>query len=288
MAKSKTNRKSAVHRVTVAKSVKTNAVDQAGECFTIMPFGGWFDDYYSNIYCPAIESAGLVPKRADDLYRPSAIVHDIWNYTKNCRLVLADLTGKNPNVFYELGLAHAIAKPAILVTESIADVPFDLRALRVLEYDKNDSAWGGVLRDKIATAIREVLESPLQSVLPSFLEVDKAPRAPVSEHQKELLEIRQELELVRRELRRSRDFDRHRTSPRDEADEMIDRYLSIGMPLEMIVGRVSATGVPESYILRRISQRREQSGQRLPVVAIRSEQPISVAELNEIDSTGAA
>jgi len=131
-----------------------------------MPFGGWFDDYYSNIYCPAIESAGLVPKRADDLYRPSAIVHDIWNYTKNCRLVLADLTGKNPNVFYELGLAHAIAKPAILVTESIADVPFDLRALRVLEYDKNDSAWGGALRDKIATAIREVLDSPLQSVLP--------------------------------------------------------------------------------------------------------------------------
>jgi hypothetical protein len=87
-------------------------------CFTIMPFGGYFDGYYKDIFRPAIKSAGLDPNRADDLYRPSAIVNDIWSYTKNAKIILADLTGKNPNVFYELGLAHALAKPAILVTES--------------------------------------------------------------------------------------------------------------------------------------------------------------------------
>jgi len=48
-------------------------------------------------------------------------------------VLLADLTGKNPNVFYELGLAHALAKPVILIAETLDDIPFDLRALRVIQ-----------------------------------------------------------------------------------------------------------------------------------------------------------
>src|ERR1041384_2996075 len=80
-------------------------------CFVIMPFGNWSDHYYEEVYVPAIESAGLIARRADDLYRPSAIVNDIWSLTKEARVILADLSGKNPNVFYELGLAHAIARP---------------------------------------------------------------------------------------------------------------------------------------------------------------------------------
>ena len=107
-----------------------------------MPFGGWFDDYYSTVFVPAIEKAGLESRRADDLYRPSTIVSDIWKFTMKAKLVLADLSEKNANVFYELGLAHALAKPVILVVEPMDDVPFDLRALRVLQYDKNDPNWG--------------------------------------------------------------------------------------------------------------------------------------------------
>lgn len=101
-------------------------------CFIICPFGGWNDSYCEEIFGPAVESAGLEPKRADDLYRPSAIVHDIWDYVKKSRVMLAELTGKNPNVLYELGLAHAVGKPVIMVTQSMEDVPFDLRSLRVL------------------------------------------------------------------------------------------------------------------------------------------------------------
>ena len=84
----------------------------SGICFVVMPFGGWFDGYYEHIYSPAIESVGLEPRRADDLYRPSNIVNDIWSLTKAARVVLADLSGKNANIFYKLGLAHALAKPA--------------------------------------------------------------------------------------------------------------------------------------------------------------------------------
>ncbi len=221
------------------------------DCFVIMPFGGWFDDYYSSVYCTAIESAGLTPRRADDLYRPSAIVHDIWSYTKRCKVVLADLTGKNPNVFYELGLAHAIAKPAILVTESITDVPFDLRALRVLEYDKNDPAWGDSLRVKITTSLLEVLESPAQAVLPSFLDVnDTQPRIAVTEQQKELLEVRQELELVRRELRRGREFD---ASPQADVEYLLRRYIRAGMPESEIIEKLSARGFRPSAIVHRLA-----------------------------------
>jgi len=148
------------------KEHKTTA--SKGTCFVIMPFGGWFDEYYKTIYEPAIRSAGLEPRRADDLYRPSSIVHDIWTLTKSARIVLADLTDKNPNVFYELGLAHAMAKPAILVTASLSDVPFDLRALRVLEYDKNRPNWGDLLSRNIQQSIAEVLASPEDAVLSNF------------------------------------------------------------------------------------------------------------------------
>lgn len=107
------------------------------KCFVIMPFGGWFDKYYIDIYIPAIEAAGFEAKRAEDLYRLGNIVNDIWAYTKEATVLLADLTNKNPNVFYELRLAHAITKPAVLITASMEDVPFDLRSLRVIDYDKN-------------------------------------------------------------------------------------------------------------------------------------------------------
>lgn len=144
-------------------------------CFTIMPYGDWFDVYYNEIYTPAIEEAGLVSKRADDLYRPSSIVHDIWQYTKECQIVLADLTGKNPNVLYELGLAHAIAKPVILIVEKMEDIPYDLRALRIIEYDKNAHNWGFLLKKKIINAVKEVIHSPIKAVPHAFLDAIQFP-----------------------------------------------------------------------------------------------------------------
>jgi hypothetical protein len=180
------------------------SADKAKEektCFVVMPFGGWFNRYYRDVYVPAIKEAGLVPRRADDLFRPSPIVEDIWALTNQAALLLADLTGKNPNVYYELGLAHAIAKPVVLVVQSMDDVPFDLRALRVLVYDKDDPKWGDVLREQIVKAIGEVLEEPLKSVPAAFVEVKPTRGTPaVEEWQKELLEVRQDLDSLRREL----------------------------------------------------------------------------------------
>ena len=179
-------------------------------CFTIMPFGGYFDLYYESIYKPAIEKAGLISHRADDIYRPGTITNDIWTSTKESKMVLADLSGKNPNVFYELGLAHALAKPAILITESLEDVPFDLRQLRVIVYDKNIPSWGYKLQDLITNYIIELLKAPLDAVLPTFLNVkDTKSETSVTENEKELISIRQEIDFLRRQLIQStfsRDF----------------------------------------------------------------------------------
>jgi len=177
--------------------------DKKPNCFIIMPFGGWFDSYYREVYIPAIEEAGFVAKRADDLYRPGNIVNDIWNYTKEADIILADLTNKNPNVFYELGLAHAITKPAILITASMEDVPFDLRSLRVIEYDKNSSKWGELLQNKITLALKETLSNPERAIPPTFLEINKTERINVSSAEKEILELRDELESLKREFRTS-------------------------------------------------------------------------------------
>lgn len=177
-------------------------IKEADFCFVIMPFGGWYNQYYEDIFRPAIEEAGLISVRADSLYRPSPIVHDIWSYTKEAKVLLADLSGRNPNVLYELGLAHAIAKPAILVVESIDDVPFDLRSLRILEYDKNAPNWGDVLKHKITQAIKETLKEPLKSIPSAFLEVDESKVSKkVSPQEKEIAEIKQELVLLRHEVR---------------------------------------------------------------------------------------
>jgi hypothetical protein len=223
-------------------------------CFTIMPFGGWLDDYYINIYSHAIRNAGLEPKRADDLFRPSTIVQDIWNYTQQAKVILADLTGKNPNVFYELGLAHALAKPAILITQSMDDVPFDLRALRVIEYDKNAPDWGNILKTKIENSIRETLAAPLSSVLPAFLDVKEESKTKISQADKDLLEIKQELDSLRREFitnRRNISLE-SRENKIDigptEARAMIRTFINQKMPLGMIIDRVSSLGPPVSWV----------------------------------------
>ena len=230
------------------------ASDRLDICFTIMPFGGWFDDYYDSVFRPAIKAAGLKPRRADDLYRPSTIVNDIWEITQKAKVILADLSGKNPNVFYELGLAHALAKPAILVTESMDDVPFDLRALRVIEYDKNAPNWGEQLSGKIEKSIGEVLESPAQAVLPAFLDVKRNAAPPkVSEIDKDIIQLKQQVARLNRESRTENSVYRsRRLDGPDEAEELLRSYANDGMPERLIARRLIQRGAPKDWVEHRL------------------------------------
>jgi len=175
MAKAKKSTKKKVTK----RSTKKSAIKPKthGTCFVMMPFKDPFGVYYDAIFKPSIIKANLDPIRADDLFRPSVIVSDLWKMIQKAKVLLAELTTKNANVFYELGLAHAIGKPVILVAETMDDVPFDLQQLRILTYNKNDPAWGEKLSDGIINAITETLNSPIEAV-PSIFRKTVASQAP--------------------------------------------------------------------------------------------------------------
>jgi hypothetical protein len=137
-------------------------------CFVMMPFGQWMDTYYREIYVPAIREAGLEPVRADELFSTGSVIEQIWEQISRAKVLLADLTGKNANVFYELGLAHAANKPVVFTTGQLEDVPFDLRHLRVAVYDVRDPNWGEKLRSSLAIYLKAAKAEPDKSVPQPF------------------------------------------------------------------------------------------------------------------------
>jgi hypothetical protein len=127
-------------------------------CFVIMPFNSLFQTQYERVIRPAVEELGLKCIRGDEIYSKPQIMLDIWKSIRRARIIIAELTDRNPNVFYEIGLAHALAKPIILLTRNEEDVPFDLKALRYRYYDVNDPYWGENLRKAIQSMIQNVLD----------------------------------------------------------------------------------------------------------------------------------
>jgi hypothetical protein len=100
-----------------------------------MPFSDSLQPIYEDSIRPTVEAAGLRCERADDVRGTSLITWDIWERINRARFLVADLTDLNANVFYELGLAHALSKEVVLITQSMEFVPFDLKALRCIRYD---------------------------------------------------------------------------------------------------------------------------------------------------------
>ena len=111
------------------------ASDSKRSVFVLMPFDDDFQLVYDHFLKKVLEEVGFVVSRADDIQSQQNILKDIVKGIAESQLVVADLTNANPNVFYELGIAHAIGKPVLLVTQSIYDVPFDLKSYRLVEYN---------------------------------------------------------------------------------------------------------------------------------------------------------
>jgi hypothetical protein len=89
---------------------------------------------YQYLIADGLKSAGYNVKRADDIRSQNNILGDIVEGIVSCDFIVADLTGANPNVYYELGIAHALNKKVILLTQEIDELPFDLRSYRVVSY----------------------------------------------------------------------------------------------------------------------------------------------------------
>lgn len=99
----------------------------------MMPFHDSFDPVYEAIRT-AVTGAGLVCQRADDIWISDHVMEDVIRLLWSARVVIADLTDKNPNVLYEAGIAHSLGRDTIQIAQSALDIPFDLRALRSIEY----------------------------------------------------------------------------------------------------------------------------------------------------------
>ena len=120
-------------------------------CFVLMPFSKEFKNQWELAFIPAIEDANLKPWRGDEKsLGTNIIMSDVTRSISEAELIVADLTGKNPNVMYELGLAHAAKKPVILLAQDEKDIPFDIMHIRYLKYDIRDlSDLRTLLRDRI-------------------------------------------------------------------------------------------------------------------------------------------
>ena len=113
-------------------------IKEEEKCFVLMPFNCKLTDIYERYIKQPIEAqTELKCIRADDIYMPTEIMRDIWKGITTSKVIIADLSTRNANVFYELGLAHALGKNVILISQSMDDVPFDLRGVRVIIYEDN-------------------------------------------------------------------------------------------------------------------------------------------------------
>jgi hypothetical protein len=216
-----------------------------------MPFGQPQDRYFSNVFAPAVVDAGLDPIRADSLFRSTNIVGDIWRLTREATLLLADLSGKNPNVFYELGLAHAVGKPVILVSATVDDVPFDLRHLRVLIYDKEDEAWGTRLQERVTEAVRETLSDMSGAIPLPFLETGGSKKPKKKDPtRRELSRLWSEIDSLRSEALRWRRAARSYETPPPVRDVSLLHHLRRNTrPADIKWASDGSLGIIVSYLM---------------------------------------
>jgi hypothetical protein len=131
------------------------------DIFVAMPFSEHLRPVYEDHVCGVASSLGLTIARGDDFFSAESVVRDVWNAIYKCRLVVADCTARNANVFYELGLAHVLGRPVILISQDSSDVPFNVRHIRVIRYEYTPRGMAA-FEQQLAKAIREIL--PQQGV----------------------------------------------------------------------------------------------------------------------------
>lgn len=125
-------------------SKESNKEDKTINCFVIMPISqqagyesGHFDFVYEDIIKPAVVAAGMKPVRADETKNTNLIQLDILKKVIESDIAICDMSSKNPNVFYELGVRQAFDKPTVLMIDDETNAPFDVSSLRYVDYKKS-------------------------------------------------------------------------------------------------------------------------------------------------------
>jgi hypothetical protein len=104
------------------------------DVFMLMPFAEEMRQIFEDYVKKVAAEMGLKAARGDDYFSPGVVANQISDAIYNAKIVVADCTGGNSNVFYEVGMAHGRDKTTVLITQSLNDIPFDLRHYRIIEY----------------------------------------------------------------------------------------------------------------------------------------------------------
>jgi len=114
---------------------KVTAEDERPRAFVAMPFQEPFNTLYREVIKPEADERGFSVIRVDEISGPGIIFEDIKREIGEAKVVIAEITAPNQNVFYELGYAHALNKPTILLAQRGKELPFDIKSYRVIFYD---------------------------------------------------------------------------------------------------------------------------------------------------------
>ncbi len=129
---------------------------QRQRAFVVMQFGDPYNSVYTDVIKRVAEDNGFDAYRVDEVYGPGIILRDIIRGLAESDVIIAEITPPNPNVFYELGYAHALEKPTILLAERGRQLPFDISGYRCILYD-NSIKGKGELETLLTNHLRAIL-----------------------------------------------------------------------------------------------------------------------------------
>jgi hypothetical protein len=127
------------------------------DVFVLMPFKPKMEKVYTNHIKKLGNELGLDIRRADDNFSPMPFMEKVWDGICAAKLILADCTEKNPNVFYEIGIAHAVGKKVLLITRSDKDIPSDIKHFDYIHYIYDPEGT-----EKLIEKLRIFLQSQFQ------------------------------------------------------------------------------------------------------------------------------
>ncbi|MCP4989582.1 MAG: hypothetical protein GY928_27065 [Colwellia sp.] len=180
---------------------KSKVSKESNECFIIMPIAeaegypnGHFKHVYDNIISPACDLAGFKPVRADEVKQTNLIHLDILKQLIEAPIAICDLSNRNPNVLFELGIRQAFDKPVVLIQEKGTPKIFDIAPLRYLEYCK-EMKYHDVL--SIQNELKESIEATFEAdgkqgnvnSIVKLLALNSPAHLPDIEHNRELLSL---------------------------------------------------------------------------------------------------
>jgi len=138
-------------------------------CFVLMPFKEEFNDIYELGIKKACEQAGAYCERVDKQNFTGTILQRIYNQIAKADFIVADVTGQNANVFYEIGYAHALGKETVLLARTVDDIPFDLKHFPHIVYKGQIK---DILLPELTKRIRWCVENPTKDGQAGKIDLD--------------------------------------------------------------------------------------------------------------------